>query len=320
LTNIVKFSDDAIFSATTNGTVISWNKGAEKTYGYASQDVVGQNVSLLAPEGRKDDLREIIAKIGSGHRIDHIETIQVKKEGVPIHVSLSVSPILNTTRAVVGVSGIARDITESKRAEEELRQTVEKLRKSFANTINIIALTMETRDPYTAGHQTRVSSLARSIGQEMNLSKDGVDNIRMAGSIHDIGKMSIPTEILTKPSGLMDVEMALIRVHPQSGYDIIQKAELPYPIAEIVLQHHERLDGSGYPRGLKGEEILREAKIIAVADVVEAIASHRPYRPAFGIGMALEEIEKNRGILYDGEAVNACAQLFRDNRFQFSSE
>ena len=213
--------------------------------------------------------------------------------------------------------GIEIDITPRKQAEKSLQQTLEKLRKSLAGTIQAMSLTVETRDPYTAGHQRRVSNLARAIAQEMGLSSDTVDNIRMAGIIHDIGKISIPVELLSKPTRLTDVEMSLIKVHSQSGYDILKDVDLPYPIAEIVLQHHEVLDGSGYPKGLKGDKILLEAKIICVADVVEAVASNRPYRPARGIEVALEEIEKNKGVLYDERVVEICLKLFREGGFKF---
>ncbi|MCX5816513.1 MAG: PAS domain S-box protein [Proteobacteria bacterium] len=209
------------------------------------------------------------------------------------------------------------DITSRKLAEEELQQTTEKLRKSLSGTIQALSSTVETRDPYTAGHQRKVSNLARVIAQEMGLSNDTVDTIRMAGIIHDIGKISVPAEILSKGGTLTNIEMNLIKVHSQSGYDILKDVGLPYPIAEIVLQHHERLDGSGYPQGLKGEQILLETKIISVADVVEAIPSHRPYRPALGIDAALEEIENNKDILYDAQVVEACLKLFREKGFCF---
>jgi len=209
------------------------------------------------------------------------------------------------------------DITSSKQAEESLQQTLEKLRKSLVGTIQVVSTIVETRDPYTAGHQRKVSSLARTIAQEMGLPNDTVDTTRMAGIIHDIGKISIPAEILSKPTKLTDTEFSLIKDHSKTAYDILKDVGLPYPIAEIVLQHHERLDGSGYPQGLKGDQILLEARIIAVADVVEAISSHRPYRPGFGIDVALEEIEKNAGVLYDRKAVEICLKLFREKGFSF---
>ena len=218
------------------------------------------------------------------------------------------------------LEGIASSLgiaVSRRRTEEELQLATEKLRKSLAGTIRAMSLIVEARDPYTAGHQRRVSSLARAIAQEMGLAKETVDSIRIAGSIHDIGKMSVPAEILSKPSTLSDMEMQLVMTHSRSGYEILKDSELPYPVAEMVLQHQERLDGSGYPQGLKGEEILLEARILAVADVVEAIGSHRPYRPAGGIDAALEEIEKNSGVLYDPAVVDVCIKLFRENAFDF---
>jgi PAS domain S-box-containing protein len=216
------------------------------------------------------------------------------------------------------LQAVIRDITDRKRSEETLERTLQNLRKTMAGTIQVIAHVVETRDAYTAGHQRRVSDLARSIGTEMSLSSDMIEGIRMAGVIHDIGKISVPAEILSKPGELRQKEFELIKDHPQTGYDILKDIEFPWPIANVVLQHHERLDGSGYPQGLKGDEILLEAKIIAVSDVVEAIASHRPYRPARGIGVALDEIEKNRGRFYDEKVVKACLRLFREKGYKLS--
>jgi putative nucleotidyltransferase with HDIG domain len=171
------------------------------------------------------------------------------------------------------------------------------------------------KDPYTSGHQQRVSDLARAIATEMGLSADRQDFIRTASTIHDIGKIAIPTEILSNPTKLTALEFNLIKTHPQSGYDILKDIDFPWPVADIVLQHHERMDGSGYPQGLKEDDILLEARILAIADVVEAIAFHRPYRPAMGINLALEEISRNKGILYDAEAVDACLKLFREKDY-----
>ncbi len=183
--------------------------------------------------------------------------------------------------------------------------------------IQAISGTVEIRDPYTAGHQRRTADLARAIAREMGLAEDLRDGLRMAGSIHDLGKVAIPAEILSKPTKLTDLEYHLIQDHPQIGHDILKDIEFPWPVAEIILQHHERIDGSGYPRGLKGDEILWEARILTVADVVEAMASYRPYRPALGIDKALEEISKNSGILYDPKVVDACLRLFKNKGYVF---
>ncbi|MBI4843199.1 MAG: HD-GYP domain-containing protein [Nitrospirae bacterium] len=195
--------------------------------------------------------------------------------------------------------------------DEILQTTLEKLRKSLDCTIEAISRMIETRDPYTAGHQRRVADLSRTIATEMGLPEKQIDGIRIGGSIHDIGKISIPAEILSKPSKLTDIEFALIKTHTQIGYDILKDIDFPWPVANIVLQHHERINGSGYPNGLSGDELIIEVKIMAVADVFEAIASHRPYRPAHGVDVALEEIAKNSGILFDPEVVEICSKLFK---------
>jgi putative two-component system response regulator len=208
-------------------------------------------------------------------------------------------------------------LAERNRAEKELKHSLEKLQKTIEGVVQTMALTIEIRDPYTAGHQQRVTSLACAIAKEMGLSQKQIDGIRMAGIIHDLGKMSIPAEILSKPTRLTDIEFSLIKAHPQVGYNILKTIEFPWPVAQIVLQHHERMDGSGYPQGLSGEDILMEARILATADVVEAMASHRPYRPALGIDKALEEISQKRGILFNPKVVDTCMKLFNEKGFKF---
>lgn len=205
-----------------------------------------------------------------------------------------------------------RDITERQQAEERTR-------KALRATVEAFTTTVETRDPYTAGHQRRVADLARTIAEELNLPTNIVDGIRMAASIHDLGKISVPAEILIKPSKLSDIEFSLIKIHSKSGYDILKDIDFPWPVARIVLEHHERINGSGYPNGLVSEDTLLESRIIAVADVVESMASHRPYRPALGIAAALEEIEKNRNILYDNDVVDTCLKLFKEKKYHLIS-
>lgn len=206
---------------------------------------------------------------------------------------------------------------ERKRVEEELQHTLESLRKAIGATIQALALMVETRDPYTAGHQRRVANLARAIAIEMGFSRKQVDGIRMAGAIHDLGKISVPAEILSKPGRLTEIEFKLVKAHPQVAYDILKRIEFPWPIAQTVLQHHERMEGSGYPAGLSDEEILMEARVLGLADVVEAMCSHRPYWPALGIDKALEEISRHRGVLYDPNVVDACLKVFTERGFRF---
>jgi putative nucleotidyltransferase with HDIG domain len=216
----------------------------------------------------------------------------------------------------IGIALMRKRLEDALRAEEDMKETLKRLRKAVGVTIQVMVSTVETRDPYTAGHQIRSANLARAIAKEMGLPPEKIDGIRMAGSIHDIGKLSIPAEILSKPTKLTNIEFSLIKEHSRSGYEILKGVESPWPLAEIVYQHHERMDGSGYPRNLKGDDILMEARILAVSDVVESMASHRPYRPALGIDAALNEIEKNRGTQYDNTVVDACLRLFREKGYQ----
>lgn len=214
---------------------------------------------------------------------------------------------------------IYQDITLRRQAEDKLSQLLENLRQSIRITIQVLGTASEARDPYMAGHQKRVADLARAIATEMKLPHDKIEAIRMAGAIHDIGKISVPSEILCKPAILSDLEFSFIKNHPQYSYDIIKEVESPWPLADIVHQHHERLDGSGYPQGLKNDDILIESRVIAVADVVEAMISYRPYRPALDLEIALGEIEKNAGILYDPKATAACLKLFREKGYKIAS-
>ncbi len=209
------------------------------------------------------------------------------------------------------------DITEQKRAKEKLQQSYNKLKKTFWQIVRTLSAITEIKDPYTAGHQWRVTKLGCAIATEMGLPNDRIEKIYTAGLLHDIGKIAIPAEILNKSRELTEAEYNLIKTHSQIGYDILKNIEFSEPIAQIVLQHHEMIDGSGYPQGLKGEEILLEAKILAVADVVEAMSFHRPYHPALGLDKALEEIRQSKGTLYDPKVVNTCLKLFTEKRFRF---
>ena len=240
-----------------------------------------------------------------------------RNDGTRIPCIVTATPFRAPDGKLIGMVEDFKDITDRKRREEELRRSHDKLRRALDQTVGALAAAVEARDPYTAGHQRRVANLASAVAREMGLSDDQIDAIHVFGLIHDIGKIQVPASILSKPSRLTEPEMKMVRTHSQAGYDILGTVDFPWPVCEIVLQHHERMDGSGYPQGLSGEEILLEARILAVADVVEAMASHRPYRPALGIDKALEEIRQNRGILYDPGVVDACLKLHTEKGFQF---
>jgi PAS domain S-box-containing protein len=240
------------------------------------------------------------------------EALRKAKDELEIRVEERTIELRNVNkRLLIGLK-------ERRRAEEALEKSLKSLRKALEGTVNALATTAEKKDPYTAGHQRRVAQLACAIGEAMGLSEEYIEGLRIAGSLHDIGKIVVPAEILSKPGRLNEYEFGIIKPHPQIGYEILKGIEFPWPVSQAVLQHHEKLDGSGYPEGLSGEEIILEARILTVADVVEAIASHRPYRPSLGIENALDEIKKNCGILYDSYVVDTCLSLFNEKGFYFS--
>jgi len=262
---------------------------------------------------------ELLPRIMSDSNYNPIQTLELEyycKDGTILWTENKLSGIRDENGKPVSILAEVRNITERKHAEELLQHTLDSLRKAVGTTIQVMVSAVEARDPYTAGHQIRSANLARTIATEMGLSREKIEGIRMAGSIHDIGKLSIPAEILSKPTKLSEIEFSLIKEHAYKGYEMLKDVESPWPLAEIVYQHHERMDGSGYPRKLKGEEICMEARILAVADVVEAMASHRPYRPTLGLDAAMAEIQKNRGTLYDNTVVDACLKLFREKGFK----
>jgi len=272
---------------------------------------------ILTEESKKLFL-ERMEKIALGMEVPNtVEFEGFDKKGNQWTLQLYIKNIYDIEGHVVAADVVAHDVTERKKAEETLRLTLGNLRKAHRATIKVLVSVVKMRDPYTSGHQIRSTDLARAIATEMGLPQEKIDGIRLAGSIHDIGKLSVPSEILSKTTKLTKNEFALIKEHPQIAYEMLKNIESPWPLAEIVYQHHERINGNGYPRNLKVDEILIEARIIGVADVVEAMASHRPYRPALGINAALEEIERNKGILYDDAVADTCLKLFREKDFKF---
>jgi putative nucleotidyltransferase with HDIG domain len=230
---------------------------------------------------------------------------------------LRLYPVRGLQGGITGLLAALLDVSARKRAEAEMQNSLDKLQKAFEGVVQAMAIVMEMKDLYTSGHQQRVSHLACALAAELNLPEERIEGLRVAGLLHDLGKIAVASEILSKPGKINEYEFAIIKAHPRIGYDILKAIEFPWPVADIILQHHERLDGSGYPAGLKGEEILLEAKILGVADVVEAMSSHRPYRPAIGITQALEEISQNKGLSYAPEVVEACVRLFSEKGFNF---
>jgi HD-GYP domain-containing protein (c-di-GMP phosphodiesterase class II) len=244
---------------------------------------------------------------------------KAERQLLALHPDLEALVEKRTAELVQSNKLLKIEIDNRKCMQLELQHSFENLKKVMNSTVQAITRTIDKRDPYTSGHQHRVADLSRSIAREIGFSENEIEGIYIAAAIHDIGKISIPAEILSKPVQLSDIEISLIQAHSQTGYDILKGIKFPWPIAEIVLQHHERLDGSGYPRGLAGDDVLMAARIIGVADVVETMASHRPYRPSIGIDKALEEITQNKGILYEPLVVDACLEIFNNKNFQLPS-
>jgi PAS domain S-box-containing protein len=302
---------EGIYRTTPEGKIIMANQAMAKMYGYDSPQGIMAAITdvtrqlYVHPEER-EKMKGIIETHGS---VRNYEVHQYRRNGSTFWLSLTMQAVRDETGRILCYDGISEDITDRK-------ESFEKLRKALGATVHAIAVVVETRDPYTAGHQRRVADLARAIATEMGLTTDQIDGVRMAGVIHDLGKISVPAEILSKPTKLTNLEFRLIKTHAQSGYDILKNIEFPWPIARMVLEHHERMDGSGYPNGLTGDKLLIESRILAVADVVEAMASFRPYRPAVGLDEALDEITKNKGNLYDPEVVDVCLRLFHEKGYK----
>jgi len=306
-----------IFYKDTKGRIVRANKALADSLKIPVKDMVGKTAEELFPkeqaEGMRKDDQEVMI---SGKAKRNIIQPYTTPDGIRCLLSDKV-PYRDKEGKVSGVIGMGKDITEQRKSEQELQQTYQRLKKTMDAAIDTMSRIIEAKDPYTHDHQHRVCQLAVPLAREMKLPEDKIEGIRIASLIHDIGKIGLPTEILSKPGKLTDIEFGLIKGHSQIGYNILKSIDFSYPIANIVLQHHERLDGSGYPNNLKGDKTLLEAKIIGIADVVEAMSSFRPYRPAKGIDKALEEISQNKDILYDPEVVDACLKLFKEKGFKF---
>jgi PAS domain S-box-containing protein/putative nucleotidyltransferase with HDIG domain len=297
--------------------------------GYGADESLFRGLEEALDPSSAQKVRDIVAGLMATERTERDESGELRRpvelglrrrDGSTLWVDTTVTIMRDLDGRPVQFLGVLRDVTERKCAEEQVQQGYQKLEKALEGTIQAIRAMVDMRDRYTAGHQLRVTELACAIAETLGLPSQQVQAIHVAGLLHDVGKMLLPTELLTKPGRLNDIEFAMVRTHAKSGYNILKSIEFPWPIAKTVLQHHERMDGSGYPDRIRGEEILMEARILAVADVVEAMSSHRPYRPALGLDKALDEVVKNRGVLYDPQVVDACLRVFKEKAFSFKGE
>ena len=305
---------DSICAYELDGNFVYANEMAYKSLGYNKKEFMRMNLKDLATPEQAKTFETWLKKLKRKRKVV-FESECLSKDGTTIPVEVNARIIeIDGKNIVISAS---RDITERKQAEQKIRKSTEELTKVLENTVQAIAATAEMRDPYTAGHQRRVTQLACTLAKEMELSKEQIEGLRIAGVLHDIGKIHIPAEILSKPGELTELEFGIIKTHPKVGYEILKPIEFPYPVAQIVLQHHERLDGSGYPSGLAGKDILTEARILGIADVVEAMSSHRPYRPGMGINEALEEISQSGRNLFGSDIVDSCMRLFYEKGFKF---
>lgn len=320
--HLIDTTSDWVWEMDEQGIYTYVSPRIHEILGYLPEEVLGKASSeIMSSRSANRVARVLGSPVAPGTPFRFVETTFVHKNGHHVTAEISGVPFFDDAgRAVRGHRGIARDITQRKQAEEQLQASYQNLQKMLEGTIQAITMMVETRDLYTAGHQQRVTQLACAIGQEMGLSNEQIHMIHMAGRLHDLGKIFIPIEILSKPGQLTEMEHAIIKTHPKASYDILKNIEFPWPVADIVLQHHERVNGSGYPSGLRGEEIMIEARILAVSDVVEAMSSHRPYRPALGVEKALKEIVQNKGILYDSDVVSACLRVFWEKHLVLGEE
>ena len=317
---LVETSSDWVWENDRNSRYTYVSPKVRDILGYEPQELLGRTPYefMHQREGRR--VSKIVRRLADAHLpFSLLENTCTHKDGHLVVLETSAVPIIDNDGSFLGYRGIDRDITERKKVEQELQRSLKRLEKTMESTVEAITTTIETRDPYTTGHQMRVTDLACAIARVMELPPTQIEGIRVAGLLHDIGKIAIPTEILSKPGKLTKVEFSMIQTHVKVGYNILKKIEFAWPVARAVLQHHERWNGSGYPNGIRGEDILLEARILAVADVMEAMASDRPYRPSVGLDQALDEITKNSGILYDPAVAKACVTAFTQAGFRFAS-
>ena len=283
--------------------------------GRTPQEVIGRPViEFVHPEDRPLVLSRYARREKGENLTDTIQVRALHKDGRVVVIGTAANSSLDHGRPVI--IGVMQDITDKAAAEAQVREYIQRLEHAVHGTVNAVSRMMDLRDPYTSGHEVRVGTLAAALAGELGMDGTQQDGLRICGAVHDVGKITVPAEILSKPARLSEAEFAIVRTHAAQGYEVLKDIDSPWPLAEVARQHHERMDGSGYPRGLKGEQILPEARILAVADVVESMGSHRPYRPRLGIDKALAEIEGHAGALYDPGVAQACLTLFRQRGFE----
>ena len=312
--HICETADDGILLLEkSKGAITHANRSIKAMLGYSRKECIGKKLTNIGFAEDKCDIQEILRTLEREGIIYYNDTSIKNKAGQDIDVDVC---MINNSRFI---QCNIRDITVRKQMEDDIKQNFLRTRKALEKTIHAISSLAERRDPYVAGHQHRVADLARAIATEMGLTTDRIESIGLAAAIHDIGKICIPADILCRPAKLTDTEFNFIKTHAKSGFDILKDIEFPWPIARMIIEHHERMNGSGYPKGLSKDSTLLESRILAVADVVEAMNSRRPYRPSLGIDAALNEITGNKNILYDPEVVDACLRVFKMNNYKFGS-
>ena len=318
--SLVEATSDWIWEIDAKGIYTYSSPKIRDLLGFEAEEIIGKhliNLTVLKDVERTGLLFNKL--IESRKPFTSFENNCLSRDGRIVVIEKNGVPVFGEAGELLGYRGIARDISERKNALETLKKSRDDLHKSLEETVRSLASAAEKRDPYTAGHQLRVDTLACAIARELGLPEKQIEGLHFAALLHDIGKISLPSEYLAKPSRLSAEERAIIRCHTEVGYEILKNIPFPWPVADIVYQHHENLDGSGYPRGLTDKDILLEAKILAVADVVEAMSSHRPYRPSLGLETAMEEIRTGRGILYHPQSVDACLYLIAEEKVDLTA-
>jgi len=322
LLTVLKSIDKGIIVVDNDNKVKFMNEESERLTGWYFLEAEGQNikdvfkVSSIEQEKSSFDINDIMS-INSLSKDQNSSFYLYQKDGKIIPIEEKQSIIKGDNGENIGCVLIIDEITEKLKHEEQINDYIKALRRNLNEMVAVLSRTIAKRDPYTDSHQKKVAQLAVALGKKMGMNADQLECLNIAGLLHDIGKIYIPSEILIKPGKLSKAEFELIKTHSEVGFEILKDIDFPWPVADIVRQHHEKLNGSGYPLGLKDEDILLEAKILMISDIVESISSHRPYRPSLGIDVALNEIETNKNILYDPFVVESCIELFRNDKFEF---